>query len=392
MSKRKRIGILTGGGDVPGLNSVIKSVVYSCTESGRAYEVIGIRRGWEGLTHLRLRRGVDAEYIVPLDRHNTRTIDRTGGTWLHTSRTNPCKIPGDRLPDHVQARLGPCRETGGKFDLTPLVLENLQALGLDFLVAIGGDDTLSYAAVLHDAGFPIVAVPKTMDNDVRNTEYCIGFSTAMTRALESINRLRSTVGSHERTGALRIFGRNAGFTALYAAYVTSLRCCIPECPFDLEALIDLLVEDKRNNPSRYAMVLFSEGATWHGRQVEEYGEPDQFGNRKKVNIAEQFATAFEKKTRGGTLAADLTYELRSGEPDFLDKLVSTSFATMACECIFSNTTGRMTALRKGCFTITDIPDPARGPRRVDVATMYNPLRFRPQYTSKNKLPLFMLRA
>ncbi len=392
MKSNKRVGILTGGGDVPGLNSVIKSVVYGCTEAGHDYDLVGIRRGWEGLTSAHLVDGVDEQFFRPLDRQNTRTIDRTGGTFLHTARINPAKMQASKLPAHAQERLGECKEIkDGVFDVTPIVLDNLQKLSLDYLVAIGGDDTLSYAAILSNHGFPVVAVPKTMDNDVRNTEYCIGFSTAMTRAVNSITRLRSTVGSHERIGILRIFGRDAGFTALYAAYVTSLRCCIPECEFDADRLAELLVEDRDNNPSRYAMVLLSEGATWTGRKTEEYGEPDAYGHRKKVNVADAFATVVKKKAGVETVVADLTYELRSGEPDFLDKMVSTSFATMACECIFDNASGRMTAIRNGSFTDTEIPDPALGPRSVDVENLYNTERYRPQYKSKKGLPVFLMR-
>lgn len=393
MIAKKRIGILTGGGDVPGLNAVIKTVVYGCSEPGRDVEVIGLRRGWEALTHLNLATGADQKYVLPLDRENTRTIDRRGGTFLHTSRTNPCKMMAERLPTHLRARLGKCQEVKtGVFDMTPVVLDNLEELGIQQLVAIGGDDTLSYASVLVNQGFPVIAVPKTMDNDVQDTEYCVGFSTAMTRAVESITRLRSTLGSHERIGVLRIFGRDAGFTALYAAYVTSIRCCIPEHAFELDKLINLLASDKRKNPSQYALVLLSEGATWQGRAVEEYGPPDSFGHRKKLSIAEDFARHLEHQSGEGTLVADLTYELRSGDPDFFDKLVSTSFASMACECLFDNATGRMMAVQNGCFTDTPIPDPKLGPRKVDVAAMYNTERYRPQYKSKKGLPLFMLRA
>jgi 6-phosphofructokinase 1 len=230
----RKIGILTGGGDVPGLNSVIKGVTYRATEIG--YQVIGFRRGWEGLTHLNLQ---DEEskrrYMMPLDRNNTRTIDRTGGTFLHSSRTNPSKMKS--LPPHLQGRDLPKKEvikdgsTVVTWDVSEAVLENLKALGIDYLIAIGGDDTLSYAARLHELGVQIIAIPKTMDNDVRNTEYCIGFSTAITRATDAINRQRSTIGSHERVGVFRVFGRDAGYTALYTAYVTSIRCAIPEYEF-----------------------------------------------------------------------------------------------------------------------------------------------------------------
>jgi len=249
---QKRIGILTGGGDVPGLNSVIKSVVYRGAELG--YEVFGIRRGWEGLTHLDLNDAASkGHYILALNRENTRTIDRTGGTFLHSSRTSPAKMK--RLPAVLQAQTFEAKAsitkdvTSTLFNVTPAVLKNIEGLGLDYLIAIGGDDTLSYASELHRQGMKVIAVPKTMDNDVRNTEYCIGFSTAVTRAMDAIARQRTTVGSHERIGIFRVFGRDAGYTALYTAYVTALRCCIPEYKVDLKHLIDLLMNDKRDNPS-----------------------------------------------------------------------------------------------------------------------------------------------
>jgi len=394
---KRRIGILTGGGDVPGLNSVIKSVVYWFAEFETEYEIVGFRRGWEGLTHLRLTDGEDPKYLVRLDRQNTRTIDRTGGTWLHTSRTNPTRMVLNKLPDHVKDKVGEEHEVVVKdksgtdqirHDVTHVVLSNLEQLGVDSLIAIGGDDTLSYAAVLNQHGFPVVAVPKTMDNDVRNTEYCIGFSTAMTRAVESINRLRSTVGSHERIGLLRIFGRDAGFTAMCAAYVTSLRCCIPEHVFDLDRLMEMLMDDKRDNPSNYAMLLLSEGATWEGRTIQETGKADAYGHRRKISVAEALSDEIEGRTGHDTLIADLTYELRSGEPDFLDRTVGISFASMACQCILDGQFGRMTAIRDGCFDIAEIPDPKLGPRQVDVETMYNIQRYRPYYTAPNGFPIF----
>src|SRR5689334_7876175 len=245
----KRIGILTGGGDVPGLNSVIKTVVYRGSEIGS--EVIGIRRGWEGLTHVNLQEPASrARYTLSLNRENTRTIDRTGGTYLHTSRTNPSKMKS--LPPALQGRDFPKKETTKKgtttevFDVTSAVMKNIEILGLDYLITIGGDDTLSYSADLERHGMKVIAVPKTMDNDVRNTEYCIGFSTAITRAMDAVERQRTTVGSHERIGIFRVFGRDAGYTALYTSYVTSTRCCIPEYKVQLGKLIDLIMTDKKH--------------------------------------------------------------------------------------------------------------------------------------------------
>jgi len=389
---KTRIGILTGGGDVPGLNAVIKSVVYHASETGD-FEVVGIRRGWLGLTRANLDRGLDPENFIHLNRDNTRTVDRSGGTFLHTSRTRPARMRGAMLPGHVQPKLASCTEVEpGYFDLTPVVLNNLQKLRIDYLLAIGGDDTLSYASVLHQQGFPVIAVPKTMDNDVQNTEYCIGFSTAVTRAVDAVRRQTTTIGSHERIGMFRIFGRDAGFTAFYTAYVASIRCCIPEAPFDLAQLIDLLIADKKSNPSRYALVALSEGATWKGRVVEEYGEADAYGHRKKVNIAEALSDEVRSRTGEETVVSDLTYDLRSGDPDFLDKMVAYSFASMAFECIAEGARGRMMAVRNGCYTDTELPDPALGARQLDVETMYDRARFRPQYGAKKGLPVFLTRA
>src|SRR5712664_525914 len=282
---RKRIGILTGGGDVPGLNAVIKSVTYRGSEND--IEVVGLRRGWEALTHVNLEDPASrSHYIIPLNRDNTRTIDRSGGTVLHSSRTNPSKM--QKLPDHLVGEDFPVSLStkGGiatkTWDLTGQVLANLLGLGIEHLIAIGGDDTLSYAAKLNELGVKIVAIPKTMDNDVRNTEYCIGFSTAISRAMDAIERQRTTIGSHERIGIFRIFGRDAGYTALYTAYVSSIRCCIPEYRFDLHKLFDLLMTDKRSNPSNYSLVVLSEGADWQNHELKEKGEADAYGHRKKV--------------------------------------------------------------------------------------------------------------
>jgi len=389
----KTIGILTGGGDVPGLNAVIKSVVYGALGRG-GYDVIGIRRGWAGLVHPNLDNGFDDDHFIRLDRDNTRTIDRTGGTFLHTSRTKPSRMKPDQLPEHVRKKLGACKEIEpGVFDMAPVVIENLQRLGVDNLLTIGGDDTLSYSSALSsEHGFPVVAVPKTMDNDVRNTEYCIGFSTALTRAVDAVNRLRTTVGSHERIGVFRIFGRDAGFTALYTAYVTSVRCCIPEVPFNLESLIKLLVQDKADNPSHYSLVILSEGATWAGHAIEEYGAADAYGHKKKVNIAEVFSDELKERTGEETVVYDLTYQLRSGDPDFLDKMIASTFATMAFECIDSGGAGRMMAIQNGCYTDTAIPDPGLGARTLDLDTMYNANRYRPNYSNKQGQPIFLTRA
>ncbi len=385
---KKKIGILTGGGDVPGLNAVIKSVVYGSSRLGR--EVVGIRRGWKGLVAPDWTHGRDDYHFEDLNRENTRTIDRTGGTYLHTSRTKPNRTKLADVPKHLLKRLGEFDEVDAEvFDLTPLVIENLDRLGVDYLVPIGGDDTLSYAHHLNQE-VPMVCVPKTMDNDVRNTEYCIGFSTALTRAVDAIGRQRTTIGSHERIGIFRIFGRDAGFTALYTAYITSERCCIPEYKeINLEKLIGLLKQDQAYNPSNYAIVILAEGASWEDHQVREYGEPDAYGHRKKMSVAEDLSDEIKAREGLGTVVSDLTYDLRGGEPDFLDKMVATTFATMAVECIGDGGRGKMAAIQKGCYTLADLPDASGGPRSVNVEKMYNTDRYRPSYPNKTGMPIML---
>jgi 6-phosphofructokinase 1 len=328
-----------------------------------------------------------------LNRENTRTIDRTGGTYLHTSRTRPSRM--SKLPPALAGQQFPTATSPSgsvTYDVTRAVQKNIQALELDHLIAIGGDDTLSYAAKLHALGVKVIAVPKTMDNDVRNTEYCIGFSTAITRATDAINRQRTTVGSHERIGIFRVFGRDAGFTSLYTAYVASIRCCIPEHKVNLDKLVQLLINDKKHNPSNYCLVILSEGAEWEGYQVREYGEPDAFGHRKKENVAEALSDEIKHRTKEETIVSDLTYDLRSGAPDFVDKLIASTFGTMALECVLSGGSGLMAALVNGCYKMAPIPDAGQGPRHVDVATMYNTDRYRPNYANKAGLPIFLTRA
>jgi ATP-dependent phosphofructokinase / diphosphate-dependent phosphofructokinase len=388
----KRIGILTGGGDVPGLNAVIKSATYRSSEND--IEVVGLRRGWEALTHLNMEDASSrSHYVIQLNRENTRTIDRHGGTVLHTGRTNPSRMR--ELPDHLAAENFPVSlNTKGEqtWDLSKQVLANLSALAIEHLIVIGGDDTLGYAAKLDKLGVNVVAIPKTMDNDVRNSEYCIGFSTAITRASDAIQRQRTTVGSHERVGVFRVFGRDAGFTALYTAYATSIRCVIPEFKVNLDKLVQLLLEDKRANPSNYALVVLSEGAEWDGYVVSEYGEPDAYGHRKKASVAESLADEIKRRAGVETIASDLTYDLRSGDPDFIDKLVALTFANMAYDAILDGKSGLMSAMVQGCYDLVPIPDPKLGPRKVDVTTMYNTERYRPIYANKRGMPIFLNRA
>lgn len=390
MNRVKRIGILTGGGDVPGLNPVIKSVVYKATELDAA--VVGIRRGWEGLTNMKIGPEPDPNYIWPLDRVVTRGIDRTGGTVLHTSRTNPRKVRKSKLPAHLPMdRVKGMEVSEGVYDLTPFVLENIAHLKLDYLIAIGGDDTLSYAKVLEQAGVPLIGIPKTMDNDVHGTEYCIGFSTAITRAKDLLNRQRTTIGSHERIGVFRIFGRDAGFTAIYTAYVTSSRCVIPEVEFDLDKLIQILLDDKKRNPSRYSLVIASEGAIWKDGVLGEYGEADAYGHRKKMDIGQALSEQIQKRTGEETIVSDLTYDLRSGEADALDQMVAITFANVAMDLVRDGVHGRLTSVVDGKYSHSPLPDPKMGARKVDIAHAYSIERFRPNYSGKLGFPLLLNR-
>ena len=389
MPTKDKIAILTGGGDVPGLNPVIKSVVYGATHLGRP--VIGIRKGWEGLTHMDPSNPSDP-YIRPLDRENTRAIDRTGGTVLHTSRTNPRKMAEGKLPRTASAdRVKKLPFDGKHYDFTPIVLENLERLGVGCLITIGGDDTLSFSAALSAAGMPVIAIPKTMDNDVQGTEYCIGFSTAITRAKELITRQRTTLGSHERIGVFRIFGRDAGFTALYTAYVTSTRCLIPEYPFDVDRVAKILSDDKRNNPSHYALAIVSEGAVWKEGSVKEVGEADAYGHRKKADIGQALGEEIRKRTGDEIMVSDLTYDLRSGEPDAIDQLVAITFANIAVDMLRDGVTGRMVGVQNGCYAHAPLPASSMGARKVDIPALYNTERYRPNYTSKLGAPLLFNR-
>src|SRR6266852_6209822 len=332
---------------------------------------------------------------MPLDRENTRIIDRRGGTVLHSSRTNPATMA--KLPDHLADKEFPL-SVGNKgiatntWDGSKQVLANLSALGIEHLIAIGGDDTLGYAAKLNELGVKIIAIPKTMDNDVHNTEYCIGFSTAITRASDAIQRQRTTVASHERIGIFRVFGRDAGFTALHTAYTTSIRCVVPEYKVNLDKLIRLLIEEKRANPSNYALVVLSEGAEWEGYKLQEYGEPDAYGHRKRTSVAESLADEINRHVGEETIASDLTYDLRSGDPDFIDKLVALTFGNMAYDAILEGKTGVMSALVDGRYDLVSIPDAQLGPRKLEVASTYNTDRYRPSYANKRGLPIFLNRV
>src|SRR5574339_990263 len=306
-----RIGILTGGGDVPGLNPCIKAVVNRAIDAGM--EVVGLRRGWGSLLNYNPDDPSDrAEWVQPLNLTDVRTIDRYGGTHLHTSRTNPARVKESALPEFLKGRFtfGGPKNTA---DCTPHVLRAIEDLRLDALVPIGGDDTLSFAVRLHKEGMRVIAIPKTMDNDVFGTDYCIGFSTAVTRSVEFINALRTPTGSHERIAVVELFGRNSGETALIAAYLADVdRAIITEIPFDVEKLSNFLLEDKRTNPSNYAMVVISEGASMLGGQVVEYGQEDAYGHRKLGGIGQITGAALKQISGLDIVYQQLAYLMRAG--------------------------------------------------------------------------------
>ena len=325
----KTIGILTGGGDVPGLNPAIKAVVMGALESG--YRVIGIRRGWAGLLHYNLSEPSTYDYYVKeLNRDDVRTIDRTGGTFLHTSRTNPQKVNKNDAPDFLKnSEWGKPTADPEIIDYTSYILKVLDHLGIDTLVPIGGDDTLSFAVRLHKEGFQVVAIPKTMDNDVFGTDYCIGFSTAVTRSVEFITNMRTSVGSHERIGIVELFGRNSGETSLISAYLAYVdRAIISEVPFDLNKLANFLLEDKRNNASNYAIMTISEGAIIEGGDVIESGDADAFGHRKLGGVGEVVANEIRRISGQNVMYQQLGYLMRSGAPDSLDRMVAMSFGNL----------------------------------------------------------------
>lgn len=386
-----RIGILTGGGDVPGLNPCIKAAVERAADEG--HEMVGIRRGWGGLLNLnRDEPETVSKYIMPLDVQNTRTIDRTGGTILHTSRTNPSKVKPADVPDFLRDPEHPEAESmdASVRDFTPHVLQNLEFLGIDVLIPIGGDDTLSYGQRLHMEGFPVVAIPKTMDNDVYGTDYCIGFSTAVTRSVQFIHQLRTSTGSHERIAVIELFGRNSGETSLIASYLAGVdRALISEVPFDPEKLAALVLKDKNSNPSNYAMVTVSEGAHMVGGKVVEFGEADAYGHRKLGGIGQIMGEALKQLTGQNIIYQQLSYLMRSGAPDALDLMVAVNYANMAVQLILSGTRGRMVALRDGTYTHVPMSMISSGLKRVDVEELYDVEEYRPKVRHVMGKPMFL---
>jgi 6-phosphofructokinase 1 len=385
----KRIGILTGGGDVPGLNPCIKAVVFRAIDAG--YEVLGIRRGWGGLLNYN---PADPEgsssWVIPLTKANTRTIDRSGGTFLHTSRTNPSKVKSSEVPAFLCDPKTKTTPGDPRLDFTPHILRVLAALKVDALITIGGDDTLSYSDRLHLEGFPVVAIPKTMDNDVYGTDYCIGFSTAVTRSVDFITNLRTPTGSHERIAIVELFGRNSGETSLISAYLAGVdRAIISEVHFDPERLAKFLVDDKKTNPSNYAIMTISEGAQMTGGKIVEYGQADAFGHKKLGGIGAITGDALQKITGSHIIYQQVAYLMRSGEPDALDRMVAISYASLATDLVLKGEFGKMVALREGKYTVIPIDTIAQGKKTVDVQELYDSENYRPKVAHILGKPMFL---
>lgn len=386
---KRRIAILTGGGDVPGLNPCIKAVVNGAEAQG--WEVWGIRRGWGGLLNYNLQDDDAAkrEWIEPLTSRDVRTIDRYGGTHLHTSRTNPQKVQPSMMPDFLKDRF-PFAEGKKTVDCTPHVLEVLEHLGIDTIIPIGGDDTLSYAVRMHQEGFRVVAIPKTMDNDVFGTDYCIGFSTAVTRSVEFINALRTPTGSHERIAVVELFGRNSGETALISAYLADVdRALISEVPFSLDKLARLIVEDRKRNPSGYAMIVVSEGATLEGGGVIETGPEDAYGHRKLGGIGQIVSESLKDITGIDIVSQQLAYLMRAGAPDSLDRMVATSYGNLAIQQIVRGHAGQMVSLQNGVYTTVPVDTCTQGLKRVDVDELYDVENYKPRVAHLLGKPMFL---
>jgi 6-phosphofructokinase len=380
-----RIGILTGGGDVPGLNPCIKAVVLRATEAG--HQVVGIRRGWGGLLNTNPDDPASvAEHLVALDPAAVRTIDRSGGTVLHSSRTNPGRVPATSVPDFLAA------QAVGEppYDFTPHALQVLESQGIGVVIAIGGDDTLSYALRLHDEAVKVIAIPKTMDNDVHGTDYCIGFSTAVTRSVQFVHNLRTAAGSHERIAVVELFGRYSGETCLVTSYLASIdRAVISEVPADINRLADLLMVDKAANPSNYAMLAISEGAVLEGGEMVLTGEADAYGHRKLGGVGAQAGEMIRKLTGEGIIYQPIAYLMRSGSPDSLDLMVATNYAVMAADLAAEGLSGRMVALRGGTYTNVPISVTRDGVKRVDVDELYDVDEYRPKVRHVGGKPMFL---
>ena len=387
------IGILTGGGDVPGLNPAIRAVTVRAIREG--YRVIGLRRGWAGLIDMvRDAKFNNDENFIELSRTVVDRASRTGGTFLHSSRTRPSHVAKSRVPEHLK---GAYSETAN--DLTKEVIKNLEWIGIDHLIAIGGDDTLSYAAHLFKQGVNVNAIPKTMDNDVPGTDYCIGFSTCVTRTISMTNALRTSAGSHERIMVLEVFGRYAGFTAMLPTMAGAAhRCVIPEYPFNIDRLTQILVDDRNENPSRYSIVMVSEGAMFEGGEMQfENAEKDAYGHAKLGGIGDMISAKLKElspKYNNGrsidTINQKLGYLVRCGDPDAIDSIVPMAFGTMALDLILKGTHGRLVVLNNGRYDHVPIDVVTSKKKVVNVAKHYDTERLHPIYQDFENLPLFIM--
>jgi 6-phosphofructokinase 1 len=383
-----RIGILTGGGDVPGLNPCIRALTYRALDDG--HEVVGIRRGWWGLLAYRpAEEPSQSPHIVTLTKTQVRTVDRYGGTFLHTSRTNPVKVKAEEMPESLRAEYEP-ELSKGPVDATRSVLRNIESLKLDVVVVIGGDDTLSYGVRLMKEGIPAIGIPKTMDNDVYGTDYCIGFSTAITRSVNFVTAIRTPAGSHERIAVVELFGRYCGETALLTGYLASTdRTVISEVPFDIEKLTSFLVDDREKNPSCYAILVISEGARMIGKEMVQSGQEDAYGHKRLGGIGDAVAQEIERISGQKTLVQRLAYLMRSGTPDSVDRLVGYNYGNLAYELIAEENFGQMVALQNGCYTTTDMAVTTKGRRKVDVEALYDAESYRPKITGVRGKPMYL---
>jgi 6-phosphofructokinase len=391
--KKGVIGILTGGGDCPGLNPAIRAVTIRAIREG--YQVIGIRRGWAGTIDIIRDAKVDnsRNYLI-LTEDIVNKSGRTGGTFLHTSRTRPSHVRRSEIPDHLKSSY-----PDDLNDLTPEVIKNLDYLGIDYLIPIGGDDTLSYAARLFKEGLNMVAIPKTMDNDVPGTDYCIGFSTCVTRTINLTNSLRTSAGSHERFLIIEVFGRYAGFTAMLPTMAGAAdRCVIPEYKFNIEALTELMVEDRSKNPSNYSVLLASEGAMFHGGEMVFSDDArDAYGHAKLGGIGDLIASRIEELSpkfnngkKIGTIRHRLSYLVRSGDPDSIDSIVPMAFGNLALDLILQGIHGRLVVLKNGRYDNMPIEVVISVKKHVDVEQYYNTKRLRPKYESFENRPLMIM--
>lgn len=393
--KKGRIGILTGGGDVPGLNPAIRAVTVRAIREG--FEVVGIRRGWAGLVDLvRDAEADNSACVVPLDKDIVNHYARSGGTFLHSSRTRPSAVPARDVPAHLRSKY-----TAETNDLTDEVVANLDFLGIDYLIPVGGDDTLSYGVELGQRGVRLVAIPKTMDNDVPGTDYCIGFGTCVTRTINVVNQLKTSAASHERIMIVEVFGRYAGFTALLPTIAGAAhRCVIPEWKFDIDRLSEILVEDRNQNPDKFSVCLVSEGAMMEGGEMLFKGaEKDQYGHAKLGGIGDQVsalvkerAPAYNNGRKIDMISMDLGYTVRSGDPDALDSIVPMAFGNLAVDLVLRGDHGRMVALRNGRYDSVPIDTVVAYKKVVDVEKFYDTERYRPTYASFELQPMLVLGA